>query len=343
MLDGVKKSGGEKVIGLLENALPHKAIKNIYNASWHIAWKLDETVRMASYRYLMEKGFSPREAAQNAAKFHSDYASVPATTRRTLNHIFFTPTFKITMGKLYAKMISDAVKSVYKLGKVDKTTALYGKGLIATFGILEGWDLFMRAQGFECDEWGRRYIKRVETDEGEKELVVTWSSPANMFQKYYYRAKAALQPEVEKPLVRFFESNKWEIHPLYRVGYEIANNDNGIGDKVYSDFDTPTVKAGKSLKHAIGGTIQLLGLLDREESNKEAQERFKKESGQLLDLATRPFTFKYMRSVEERRVGYKLSAVRKRFESELRRGNIKPEHFDQYIKQINDILGGLEK
>jgi hypothetical protein len=106
MVETAKRSRGGQVFDIIKEP---NVLKTVYNASWHVAWRLDETVRMMSYNYLKEKGFAPREAAQIAARFHSDYASVPASTRRFLNHIFFTPTFKITMGKLYKDMIGNTI------------------------------------------------------------------------------------------------------------------------------------------------------------------------------------------------------------------------------------------
>ena len=72
--------------------LNDKIVNSAYKLSSNIAWTLDRTIRMASYRYLLGQGLSPREAAQTAALFHGDYAMVDPNTRRFLNQLFFTPT-----------------------------------------------------------------------------------------------------------------------------------------------------------------------------------------------------------------------------------------------------------
>ena len=332
-----------------------KALQNIYNTSWHLAWELDKTVRQISYRALKDKGYSPKEAAELAALAHSDYASVPAATRKTLNNVFFTPTFKITMGKFYANMIKNATKGIHNI-PLDVVQQIYGKervfkmtptqkrlagGLIATVAINQGWEFFMEAQGFKRDEWGRRYVKEVDTPDGKKEIVVTWSTPANMFLKYVSRAKAAFKPGTEKPIVRFFEMNKWELHPLYRVGYEIANNTTGKGDQVYKYLDSENTKIKKSATYAVKHLIALVGLMDKEDSDKEARELFIKESGQLLELATRPFTFKYMRSPEQTRTANKVKSILRLFKkqmwTDIRNDDVEESQYDNFLKMIEKV------
>ncbi|HUV84500.1 MAG TPA: hypothetical protein VMV86_02260, partial [Methanosarcinales archaeon] len=102
---------GNKIMSTLKKAaLPTNWFQMLYTASWHTAWTLDPMIRMMSFNYLLDKGMSPRDAAQLAALFHSDYASVPPATRRTLNKLLFTPTFKIIMGKLYGGMFKGVGK-----------------------------------------------------------------------------------------------------------------------------------------------------------------------------------------------------------------------------------------
>jgi len=350
MLDEAKKTGGEKYVRLLEDLLPHKGLMHLYELSWDIAWRLDETIRMDTYNYLRNKDYNAREAAQIAAKYHSDYASVPAETRRKLNAFFFTPTFKITMGKLYGRMMTDAIKSTAKLGGVDKTTKAYAKGIIGTASILFAFDMFMTSGlKFDRDEFGRRYKKRVETEDGEKDLVVTWSTPANMFLKYIYRAKSVTKPGVENPIKSLLEQNKWEIHPIYRVVYDIIENKNGIGDKVYSEFDSRPMKAFKQTKYAITNIIQALSAFEEQPSNKEANKKFAEETSTLLQILTRPFTFKYMRNVEEHRAASKMNALTNRFRGEIftnlrnKREAMPKEMLNNYLDQINKIQQEYEE
>lgn len=260
------------------------------------------------------------------------------------------------MGKLYGNMISDAIKAsggrkvtdMYrslagkeKKGKLTPAEKKYAGGLAATAGILYGWDMFWKSQGFEDDEWGRRYVKKVQTDEGEKELVMTWSNPANIFLKYGYRAHAAFQPDVQKPWVRLLLTNKWEFHPIWRTGYELINNDNGRGDKIYSEFESDVQKVKKSAIYATTHIVALLGLMDRDPSNVEAREQFKKEAGQVLEMATRPFTFTYMRSPEEKRRMYKIRSIMKRFRRELSQQQRRPSPKDATPEEKQQVFNKM--
>lgn len=347
LAEWAKKSKQEKAFSVLNNIFDKKVVLNIYRASFETAWQLDQMIRMGSFDLLRKKGFSVREAAQMAAKAHSDYASVPASTRRMLNIPFFTPTFKLTMGKFYGTMMKDAAKYGKNLGgvlgKVDPKTKVFAGALAGTVMANLAYDQLM-TQGFKMkrDEFGRRYTKDVETEQGTKELTITMSSPINMWQKYVFRAIASRSPEVAKPWVRFFEQNKWEIQPIFRVAYEIGTNNNGKGDKIYSEFDTPPVATIKSLRYATKSIVRLFGLVDRDPSDKEGIETFKKEYGKLTEILLRPITFMYMRSPETKRIGYKIKAVQNRFNKQLRRGQIKPQHIEEYQRQLERLLNQVK-
>jgi len=160
-----------------------------------------------------------------------------------------------------------------------------------------------------------------------------------MWHKYAFRALSSISPEVEKPLVRFFEQNKWEVQPVFRVVYDIANNDNGKGDKIVNEFDTGKVKTFKRLIYATKSLVSLIGLVDRDPSDREGQEEFIKEYGKLTEALIRPFTFIYTRSPEEKRTAWKVKIIQDRFNKMLRHGEIKPQHVDEYIKQLEEVMG----
>ena len=343
LVEWAKKNNQQKALSVLNNLFDRRAVLNIYRASFETAWNLDQMIRMGSYDLLRKKGFSVRESAQMAARAHSDYASVPASSRRMLNVPFFTPTFKLTMGKFYGTMLADAVKYGKNLGgvlgKVSPKTKVFAGALVGTIIANLAYDQLM-TEGFKMkrDEFGRRYTKEVNTDQGKKELTITMSSPINMWQKYVFRAMSSFSPEVAKPWVRFFEQNKWEIQPLFRVAYEVGTNDNGRGDKIYSEFDTRTVATVKALKYATKSIVRLFGLIDRDPSDKEGINRFKKEYGKLTEILLRPITFVYLRTPEEKRIGFKVKMVQNRFNKALRRGEIKQQHIDEYIRQLDQLL-----
>jgi hypothetical protein len=216
----------------------------------------------------------------------------------------------------------------------------YARGLVTTAAILQGFDTFMTSlMDFERDEWGRRYKKVVETDEGEREVVFTWSTPANMFLKYIYRARDSMKPEIESPLLDFIKRNIWEFHPIYRVSWQIATNDNGRGDPIVNRWDEDDVKLVKRSWYATKSIVQLLGTMDKELSNKEAMDKFAKETSKTFEMITRPFAVKYMRSTEDRRKGFKIKKLNRAFYKELFRRAKKGESMsDEELQNFQEDL-----
>lgn len=263
-----------------------------------------------------------------------------------MNVPFFTPTFKITMGKLWYKMIKEAGKTIaYDLPKsiitgkeLTPMQKVYAKGFLTTLMINQVFDSFFKMNGFERDEWGRRYTKEYDSGKGKRELVFVWSAPSNMFHKYAYRYLASIQPDVENSAIDFISRNRWEIHPLWRVGAEVLLNKTTTGDPVYSGFDKPIVKMLKSIRYSTKSIVRLVGLIDRDEYDKEAVEQFRKEAGQTLELITRAFAFKYTRSTKEEQLMWKMKRMNKRFKSMLYRGEITDEQAEKYYKDLDGMV-----
>jgi len=347
MMDMVK-SENRTVWSVLKKNMGPQSLRTVYNLSWNTAWYLDNTVRQISYRYLRDKGFSPREAAQIAAKFHSDYASVPPAMRRALNHVFFTPTFKITMAKLFIEMIEGLPKTGFKLGKVTPRTKVMAKGAMATFGLIMGIDAYWRSQGFKCDQFGRRYYKEVEVADPEteeisrKELVITWSNPANMWLKYWFRGKQALEPDERTGMKRFLEMNKWEFHPLYRVGYEMTENKDEKQDNIVDPFDSSLEKALKRTKYAFTRIVRITGLLDKTKVDPKAHGAIAKEIGQIQALIWRPFAFSYLRTPKEERIYWRVKGLERLLRKQIISGKgIEQKDLEEFNRQLDILLNQL--
>jgi hypothetical protein len=311
-------------------------IKPIYETFWNTAWTAgDELPRLITYNYLRRKGMSSFEAAQTAALFHSDYASVPVETRRMLNRIFFTPTFKITMGKLYKEMIKAAYSIPKKAltGKAKDITMqekVLAKGAVGTvFGIMGGMDFTMtKLLGYERDQFARRYYKMVEDEDGKlKESVVVFANPLTLIPKYGYKAYNVLANKGyrDNRLTKLYNEFKWELHPLYRVGGNIAQNRKDNGDPIFfPHFDSEMMQG---LKIATYATSQVVKILDdwtmpEDMDQKKANEIFARDVGFLFDSFSKPMSFKYIR-------GSKFEHLRDRLEK-LRRSQSKTRN--QLIK-----------
>src|SRR5690606_27322883 len=130
-------------------------------------------------------------------------------SRRTLNTVLFTPTYKIAMGKLYYDAVR-GVGSVYK-GDNSQSARLRAGVVIRTAAWVFGFHLFMTALGWEDDQLGRRYFKTVEADPsinpkagiGPKELVLVFGGPHDLFYKMVLRLLDSFKPEVENPIERW--------------------------------------------------------------------------------------------------------------------------------------------
>jgi len=164
-----------------------KYVTNPYRLSWEAAWKGDRFIRLITYHHYLQKGFSSVDAAQLTAKMHADYASIPPKMRTKLNKILFTPSFKISMMSAQAEMIKSSGKYLLKAGKIPKTEIAMAKALVGlTSGILLR-NFVLQKLGFKADQWGLKYSKTVDTDEGKKELVLHTASPDNVILRYYHR------------------------------------------------------------------------------------------------------------------------------------------------------------
>jgi len=273
---------GENALKVIAK-LPLEAIQNMYNLSWGIAWQLDHGVRMATNMFLQKKGFTAKESAQLAARYHGDYASVPVETRKMLNRFFFTPTFKIAMGKLQVEMINSAIKGVKggpeawgdvikaTVGSSNKTKKLtpreaqMASSLLYAGSIIMGYHMFMQANGFEMDEFGVKYKRQINTDEGVKDLVVNHSTPVNLYVKYFNRIKGAFDAGPQTAAKKLFNSFSWEITPIFRVTRNWINNRDDNGDPIILTTDSNITKLGKSMKYLVLNTYQMVGLIGADE------------------------------------------------------------------------------
>lgn len=332
-----------------------RALKNMYNLSWGVAWTLDRGVRMGTYEYMRGQGFGTREAAQIAARAHGDYASVPMETRKMLNRVFFTPTFKIAMAKFQTEMVTSAIRGVKAptdvikavIGKTDAVEKLnprqaqFAAGLLYTSAILTGYHLFMTSQGFDTDEFATKYSRPTLTDEGPKQLVVTHSTPANLFIKYWNRVRDSFSAGPQTALQSLANRFSWEITPAFRVANNMIKNRDDNGDPIILITDNDEDKVYKLSKYAIMNTYQMLGLLGSDENQAEARKKLAEESGQLFELTVRPFTFSYLKDVESSIMRSKLSRLMREFQRDIREGRIAPdqvpEHSRNLMRQMEDI------
>jgi len=338
--------GNKLGVFLKKAALPLNWLPMVYNASWQTAWTLDPMVRMMTFNYLLDKGMTPREAGQTAALFHSDYASVPPATRKALNKMFFTPTFKITMGKLYSNMLYSTAKVGLKLPSeagvklglwkeginITKEDKILARGGFIAYGMMAGASAFFVSQGYKEVEKFRKYVKEVETDEGMKENVITLANPFNIPWRYYYRVKNAWNPSNLNVAQKLIDTFKWDLHPVWRVGYDIVENKNY---SIYNPFDEKERVALDIAKYTTGEFVKitktLLESADAGAIDIKNFQALQKDMGKLKATILKPFIFNYLREPERVRESWQIRSLEKEF------------RFIQYIKPSDDPKVNYER
>jgi len=301
---------------------------------------------------LKDQGMSDREAGQLAALYHSDYASVPPRTRKALNKGLFTPTFKITMSKLYLNMLKGSAKVVAKypaklIGKeipVSKQEKNLTRGALIALGIMQGISLYFKSQGYEEEEKFRKYVKTIETDEGMKENVITLANPFNIPWRYYYRVKGALKPQTTNVAEKMLQVVKWDLHPIWRVGADVVDNYNW---GIYNPFDDSKKIALDIGVYVTGETVKVTkGILESAKEGEIKADAFKamqKDFGKLEAIILKPFIFNYLRETKAVRKGWAINKLEKEFRlmmyiSPSNDPKVNYERLQNFNKRLQEIM-----
>ena len=322
---------------------------SIYPWSWNTAWTLDHAIRMITYHYYIEKGFTPKEAAQLTAKAHGDYASIPPRIRKHLNRIFFTPSFRIAMMTAQAEMFSSFIKylrSGKKLPKTERAKAKMFLGLASGIALRE---LFMHALGFKADQFGLKYYKTIETEDGEKkELVIHIATPDNVFLRYFHRYKVLL-PFVEserKKLDELTNRVKWELHPLWQYGMELLSNKTVNFEPIYNPFDNPLKISRDVTLYGLNRLIRITELLPGEKglSRKEAYKALRKDLGLFGEIFFRSASLPYTRSPKEKRLAWRINKIKALFNQFMKEDPPKTdEEAEERVKRFAERIRKLRE
>ncbi len=342
--------------------LSQDILRQTYNTSWKTAWALDGFVRQITYRHLTDNlGFSPADAGRLTALYHAHYAGIPTATRKKLNRLFFTPSFKISMTKLYLEMVKDSISVSVKAGEniikgrrigenITAEEKLMMGGLGRTLGIIMTMDILMTSfLGFERDEWGRRYTKKLETTEGEKDLVITYGTPFNMFLKYFYRIKESFfDPAVTNKLQTFFQKNSWELHPVWRMVNGFLRNKRPDGNQIYDKFTGRGTEqiAAYFLSQSAALVDEVLTSISSEPGKVEMEKLLREELGKAGALFSRWFAFAYLRSTSDEKAAWQSESLNNQWNKEVniiieRGGDLTQMDLevgtDRLVKLINEI------
>lgn len=339
------------------------ALRPLYRLSWSAAWSLDEMVRTATYRTLKEKGMDPSRAGQLAAKFHGDYASVPPRTRQIMNTFMFTPTFKFAMGKLYYSMLKGTAQAAFNLArgkKVSKNQGAMAMALASTAGVTAVFDAFMRHFGYEAegdDDWnkyvnfGRRYVTTIKDERGRpRELVLTWSNPGNLIQRYAQRAIQAGKIKDETGYMgALVDVTKWDLHPAFTTFMNMVSNRGDEGEEIWNRFDDPTDQAFKQSKYALTRMIRAWEAADKmfdtgKDGKNLAHEYLEKDGNPFAKLVTFPLisiASAYTRSTPDERTKYRVNQLKRDFKSSQKRyykkrGSINKQWLENFKGRVEE-------
>ena len=292
---------------IAKNVLPA-----IYVASWNAAWKADVAIRMMTYNYFLDKGMASRESAQTAAMFHGDYASVPPNTRKALNSVLFTPSFKISMSKLGANMAKGVFNVAFNYDEATKQDKAYAGGLVRSFAFMEGMEQLMNYMGYNTEEQYRKYSKEVTTDEGAKEQVITFAHPFNLMWRYYYRGKKAFKPDVQNKLDKLCEQAEYDLTPLYNIALRTKRNSY---NEAYNPNDDGDKQLGDAVKFILRETVAISKLAFEPErkklDTKESYNIMKQEMGRFTANFLTPFVFDYIRDIKDIRLKNRITKFKK--------------------------------
>jgi hypothetical protein len=321
-------------------------LPEVYAVLWDTAWNMfDAPIRQGTYNYLRRQGMDVRNAAQQAALYHGDYAAVPRSTRVQLNKALYTPTFKIAMAKLYGRLVKEAItgKNTIKYAKLGRKQALAGIGTIMLTNA--AFDLWLtEGMGFERDSWGRRYSKNVETDKGMEKFTMTLSHPQNLGPKYVEKMINAFVTKEPGSMQRLLRSGKYEFTPLLVIGWDSMWNSSPEG-QIYNTYDDDLVKAQKIAGHGIRSISSWANSAFPTQDTKRTKDAFTREVGAGLDILLGSISHQYLGKPKYKRQQQRMANAKANFKKDLarlrERGDFDAGNFGMilknYLADVNDI------
>lgn len=334
------KVGEGKFLNYLKT--PMALINEIYNASQETAWHLDQVLRMMSFNALLELGYTTQQAGQYTALYHGDYANVPPKVRRALNRIFFTPSFRISMIKLYSDMARSIGKAIKNPNQVGYHDVINSRAVLNILVLNSAFDMLMLGLGYKRDEWGRRYRRMIETPTGYKDMVITFTHPANLVQNYIGKFSKMFDPTYTDKFKTFLTAFQFDFHPLWRVLFEAYNNyDNTVSDPLAP----PHVQFMQVTKYMTLRLIPLLAYVEGAPGDIDKQRSLdilSRETNNYVGVILSLLFSAYETMPEEIRASHKIQEIVK-IASEVEIGPngepkaYNPKRIKRMLKLINDI------
>jgi len=229
-----------------------------------VTWWLDEFQRTNSALNLMDKGYSPEEAAREAARIHVAYSNIGDQYKKVARKILFVHAFRMLMPyELFIRPYIDVADQIYKettgKGIDSKKLKRAAYVLMATIGLPALYDAWMKLNGYEVAEEEResgmrklvdkatikvplwngeemditpaafphwKYSKQIETVDGTKEIVTTIGTPNVILTRMGVRATQQFpQAPGKEKSKQIWNMAKSEINPLYANLFNFFHNE----------------------------------------------------------------------------------------------------------------------
>jgi hypothetical protein len=216
----------------------------------------DEVQRTISAISLMDKGYSAKEAAQEAARIHGAYSNVGLGYKNQMRWLAFVHSFRILMPWEYQiKPWITLAKEGYRKAKGEEMDDKKAKSaawkIFATTLIPAAMDAYMKLNGWDIDEKEResgfrkaidkitpkipigdgktidiapalfphwRYTKDIETPDGPKQMIWVFGTPNMTFSRLGIRATESMPEELKNQSGKGIFNALWaEAHPMYKA------------------------------------------------------------------------------------------------------------------------------
>jgi len=200
--------GGTKTQNMIDT------IRGLYSMEWNLTWGLDAASRMTTVKSLVNQGYDLADAVEEARFYHADYGDIPGGTRKALNTVMWTPSYQLSMAKVYAHLATHPHQEPEKLAR------LVGYWLLVATG--------SAMAGYKWQE-GYRFVKQ----EGPKEKVITMSNPLFWMQSYLAR----------DPVLTLY----WRSSVPINIAASILWNQTGMGEKVYDEYASEATQVGQAI------------------------------------------------------------------------------------------------
>jgi hypothetical protein len=323
----------EQIVKMYNQGQPGRAavrsmamlIKPIMEISWNTAWTLDNAIRLYTFNFLKGQGLSDRDAAQTAALAHGDYAGVPARTRRQLNRLFFTPTFKVAMARAHYELASGILEGVktkdFKRGSRGRQSLRAALAFIA-FNL--GVNMLFRSLGYEPDDRDpyRRYSREITIGGKTQQHVINFSHPANLLSKYGAGIWNVIfqDPAADNAWLDFAKRFRYDIIPFAQDMVNLLDNRRPDGSQIYNTSDTFFKQNLDKGAYAILNMVPIIndsislasGTLSK--GRRESQEHL----GKLSHFLINTIAFTYVKGNKGEEVQRKLTNMKRNLARELK-------------------------